>query len=283
VPQKMDREYVRRIREESQRFTTEQQALVQRLGEMVATLEADRGRLEARVQLMQEELLRRDRDQAELRHQVAEIVCENERLAGEYGAVERRSAELASLYVAAFRLHSTLDRGEVLTAIQEVIQSLIGCEEVIIFKREGDVLRPLTAFGVEPQPWDPVRIGAGAIGRAAGRARCWINPEPDAGPPSDATLTVCIPLVLDGRVTGAIALFQMLGHKLGLEPVDHELFELLSSHAATALYATELHESAARLVAQPDPARHDGGGNGDTQRQSDAGDAAPPTSTGLSA
>jgi hypothetical protein len=48
-------------------------------------------------------------------------------------------------------------------------------------------------------------------------------------------------------VTGAIAIYRLLPQKSGFEEVDRELFELLATHAATALYCTSLH---ARLQAQ---------------------------------
>ena len=46
--------------------------------------------------------------------------------------------------------------------------------------------------------------------------------------------------VLEGRVTGAITVFNLLGQKPGLEPVDLQLFDLLASHAATALHCTRV-------------------------------------------
>jgi hypothetical protein len=45
-------------------------------------------------------------------------------------------------------------------------------------------------------------------------------------------------LILDGEVTGAIAVFRLLGQKQGLEDIDLQLFDLLASHAATALYSS---------------------------------------------
>ena len=54
-------------------------------------------------------------------------------------------------------------------------------------------------------------------------------------------MTACLPLTLDGRVTGAIVLFSLLPHKPGLRELDFELFDLLGTHAATALYCTSLH------------------------------------------
>jgi GAF domain-containing protein len=50
-------------------------------------------------------------------------------------------------------------------------------------------------------------------------------------------------------VTGAIAIFRLLPQKVGLEEVDRELFELLATHAATALYCTQLHEQLAQAAA----------------------------------
>jgi hypothetical protein len=54
-------------------------------------------------------------------------------------------------------------------------------------------------------------------------------------------------LTLDGRVTGAIAIFKLLPQKAGIEDLDREIFELLATHAATALYCTGLH---AKLAAE---------------------------------
>jgi len=47
-------------------------------------------------------------------------------------------------------------------------------------------------------------------------------------------------------VTGAIVIFRLLTQKPGLEEVDHEIFDLLASQAATALYCTRLHARLAK-------------------------------------
>ena len=52
----------------------------------------------------------------------------------------------------------------------------------------------------------------------------------------------CIPLKLDGRITGLIVIHRLLRHKTALDALDHELFSLLGTHAATALYCTALHQ-----------------------------------------
>ena len=69
------------------------------------------------------------------------------------------------------------------------------------------------------------------------------------GEESTEGLVACIPLKLDNDVTGLIAIFSLLPHKPGLEALDHELFDLLATHAATALYCTSLHEGSAVVMA----------------------------------
>jgi len=65
-------------------------------------------------------------------------------------------------------------------------------------------------------------------------------------PPSEETwpassLTAVIPLKVEGKVTGVIAIFRLLPQKQALATVDRELFGLLGSHAAMALYCSGLH------------------------------------------
>ena len=53
-------------------------------------------------------------------------------------------------------------------------------------------------------------------------------------------LTACVPLVLDSNVIGAIAVFRLLDQKeKTLTPLDFELFDLLATHAASALYCSD--------------------------------------------
>src|SRR5439155_1741475 len=83
---------------------------------------------------------------------------------------------------------------------------------------------------------DGVRLNtrAGTAGRVAQQGETY------AGGDDDSDLVACIPLKLDGRVTGLIAIHRLLAHKASLEPLDHELFDLLATHAATALHCTSL-------------------------------------------
>jgi len=71
--------------------------------------------------------------------------------------------------------------------------------------------------------------------------------EPCRPLPAEVDLTACIPLKLGGDIVGGIVVFRLLGHKGELTRVDREVFELLATHAATALYCSGLHTQANAL------------------------------------
>ena len=110
-------------------------------------------------------------------------------------------------------------------------------------------LELVASFGFSPESCPSVRVGSGRIGRAVQTGEIFVAEPAGAseGVTLEERLTACIPLVLDGKVTGAIAIFRLLPQKAGIEDVDRELFDLLATHAATALYCTSVH---ARLMAE---------------------------------
>ena len=182
---------------------------------------------------------------AALEDKVASIETESLRFNERYAEIEKQNNDLANLYVASYRLHSTLDRQEVVSVIEEIIINLIGSEELAILERNPDSAWSVVgAVGMEPERLGQIVAGIeadrGVIGKAvAGVERFVVSGEnrDDLAAP-EVGLTACVPLVLDGEVTGVIAIFGLLVQKPGVEPIDLQLFDLLASHAATALYAS---------------------------------------------
>jgi GAF domain-containing protein len=88
-----------------------------------------------------------------------------------------------------------------------------------------------------------VTVGKGLIGRVAQTGEIYIAGEGSSehALPQEAGLTACVPLRLEDRVTGVIALFRLLPQKSGIADLDRELFDMLAVHAAVALYCTGLH------------------------------------------
>jgi hypothetical protein len=208
-------------------------------------LRAERDFLNERLAMFRDEADRQQGRQIELESHLREIEEANRRFSDEYLKVERQNSNLASLYVASYRLHGTVERDEVVLAIQEIVANLIGSEELAILEREpeGRELSLVASFGVDAAPLRHVVLGAGRIGRAAATGEIYVRGEEDGGGASaaESQVTACIPLTLAGNVTGVIAIFRLLSHKPALEAADHELFDLLASQAAVALYCTRLH------------------------------------------
>jgi hypothetical protein len=192
--------------------------------------------------MLRQELEQNKSEETRLKQHLAETQAENKRFFEQYAEVEQENSNLANLYVASYRLHGTLDRAQVLDVIQEIVINLVGSEEMGIFEMEedGSSLRLISSFGIDPGPLKRIPTGRGAIGASAQTGEVAIWPRAAASR-DQLGLTACVPLKLDGRVTGVIAIFGLLPQKPDLGPLDRELFDLLATHAATALYCTSLH------------------------------------------
>lgn len=240
------REYVRKAQEDGRRYAEHQAIAVHKLELLISSLEAARAKLQDEVATLRELLVRRDQQDSQLSQQMAEIIQDNRRLTGEYLEVERQHSCLANLFTAAIQLHDSLDRGQVLQAIQEIVIGLVGCEELVILAVDptGVELRPIAWFGVDGAAFRPVALGLGLIGRAAVSGQVSLRgcPENDpSGLVEEAAVTACVPLRVEGRVTGVLVLFRLLAHKARLEEADRELLELLADQAGAALYCAELN------------------------------------------
>jgi hypothetical protein len=165
----------------------------------------------------------------------AEMEQQSRKYSEEYVEVEKRNNTLLNLYVATYRLHGTIDRAEVVESIRDIVANLVGCEEQALFEMEDGRLRLVDFVGIDPDKWREVSLGQGPVGQAAQSGDIYVAEQPAT---DDVSPTACVPLKLNGEVTGAIALFRMLPQKPVLEESDTELFDLLVTHAATALYCT---------------------------------------------
>ena len=170
---------------------------------------------------------------------------EQRQLLERYIGLEEQNSALTTLYVACQRLHSTMDREEVLLTAREIITNLIGCEEYVLFDLTPDGwLTRVDSFGLPAELYERLPSGAGLIGRVIKTGEPYVADERDASHPAplETNLTACIPLKRNGAVTGAIALFRLLPQKFQLQELDRELFRLLETHLAIALYCTELQQ-----------------------------------------
>jgi hypothetical protein len=228
--------YVGRAAEETQRLLRELLVENERLQSLSRLLERDNVRLQEQLDSVAVELERSRREHESLRQQLSDIEVQSRSYAEQYTDIEQRNLNLANLYVASYQLHGTLDRQSVLDSIREIVVNLIGSEEMAVFELSEDEreLELATSFGIDESEWHRLALDT-PIGRQAMRGETLTGGDAGARP-----ITACVPLKLDGRVTGVIVLFSLLPHKPELQELDHELFDLLATHAATALYCTRL-------------------------------------------
>lgn len=243
-------DYARKVQEETDGYIRSILAQTQRLRTVAASLQAEQERLEQEVTRLRDELVRREDDGQQMRDLLEDVARENQDSLDRYHAVVAQNASLANLYVATYRLHGTVDQQEVLSAMQEVIANLIGCEEIAILEvGAGGELRPILTLGVEGR-FDQPLPQTGVLAEVVRSGRTIVL-EPGAGTQAstegpETGLSACVPLSVEGEVIALIALFQLLPQKFeGLTDLDKELLNLLATHGATALYCTQLHAARA--------------------------------------
>ena len=169
-------------------------------------------------------------------------------------AAEEQMANMASLYIAVNSLHAALDRTSVLASVQDVVTTLIGSEEMAIFETDPEHrrLKLLASQGIEPGRYQEVGLGEGLIGKAATTGEAVIRQDgSSAEAEGDEAITACIPMKIGRRVLGVIAIFRLLPHKGGLNSVDLDLLDLLSTHAAVALLFTRLYSEMDHPIGVP--------------------------------
>ncbi len=209
-----------------------------RVAELEATNVALRGQL-AGDRSLQTALRRID----QLEQEREELAAVSTRTFALCSAVEADLANMANLYIAADQLHSTLDLARVLTHISELLEQFVGSREHALYYLQdgGDALAPIASHGV------------GREGLPVVATRPVAEPPPGARAIEQAFLTgaplfdseiaacgvdrpvACVPLKLDGRTVGVIAVYRLLDQKEAFTANDRELFRMLGAHAATAI------------------------------------------------
>jgi GAF domain-containing protein len=171
---------------------------------------------------------------------------ENHQFARRYVEVEEENNNLANLYVASFQLHSTLDLSEVVKIVIEIVINLIGAEmfAVYMLDEKTNRLEAVASEGEAASAFPRVPLGSGIIGSSVESGETFCG-DP-AGSDDYAKPIVCIPLRVQDRPIGALAVYRLLQQKEGFSPLDHELFTLLAGHAATSIFSARLYSQSER-------------------------------------
>ena len=233
--------YVRRVQADTHKYVRDLLTENESLRVAVATLQVDKARLGEELLATKETVDRHRHEELKLERRLAEIAAENRRYSEEYVLVEQQNSALANLYVAGVRLHSSLERSEILAVIIDIIEFLVGCEQVAVFAVEDGRLRLTASKGLDEERWAEVALGEGPIGRTALTGQPYLPITPDT---DEHGLTACVPVKFRESVAFVITLFRLLPQKSGrLEPVDHDLLSLLAAQAGSSLAAASLFSS----------------------------------------
>jgi len=154
---------------------------------------------------------------------------------------EHQAGRLMNLYVATYQLHSTLEPGEVQDTIAEISINLLGAEQFVLLLREGEGSEcEIALMEGDPTSWNGLYSGDNYSGG---------DPMVDAtlddgvlrlGPTSDSESLAAVPLRVQEVIVGALVVLKLFDHKPMLKAEDRDLLELLSAHAASALFAARL-------------------------------------------
>jgi hypothetical protein len=195
--------------------------------------------------LVQDELAGLHEDRARLRIEVARLERHVSMLSTEVATADQKAGDLEKLLLAARRLDACADRAGVLAALQDILRAGLGCDDFVMLAldEEGRTLWPVLGIGANGAACGPLLVSDPLLSAALETGKCQI-----AGPRGSGDLTrreaiASVPLLSWPHTVGVLVLFALVAHRSTLRPVDIELLEFLSSHAATALQIADLRSA----------------------------------------
>jgi hypothetical protein len=202
-----------------------------------AAVEADQA-----ARLLIERIERLEAEKQELLSRCRDAERASSQFTSRFNQVEAEFENLANLFVASNQLYSSMSPRGVTRRIKEVLAQLVGAERYCMYLVSEDAARlvPVASEGIAGDQQVPVRVQGTLLGSVytSGRARIEEHTDPSKGTLNEPAAVV--PLAVDDRVVGVIAVFSTLPQKTRFVAVDFELFRLLGQHAAAALVSASL-------------------------------------------
>src|SRR5262245_50338800 len=207
----------------------------ERLRARLADLEADTARLRAHLASDEaiRELLRKidnlEQEKRDLLSRSAHMAAVTDRFTARYAEVEGELANLANLYVATSQLHGAHSVRSVLRNVKELLAQFVGAGGFAVYLAadDGAELVAIASEGVPTAEVARVPADQGSIGRAFASGEVVCSHRKDLSRVELSDPAAAVPLALDGRTVGVIAIFTLLPQKTELENVDAEMFKLL--------------------------------------------------------
>jgi len=228
----------------------------ERMLDRVAMLEAENANLRAQVAAdrsmrdLVQKIERLEAEKSELLSRTNRAEAITNQFTTRVQEVESEFSNLANLYVASNQLHSSLSPRGVTRRIKEVLAQLLGAERYSMYlaNEDGTELVPIASEGIGGNDLSPVPVAESRLGDVlrSGEAKVEEDGDPSRGDLNRPAAV--IPLLVDERVVGVIAIFSTLSQKTRFDAVDFELFRLLGQQAAAALVSASLFAQAERRL-----------------------------------
>ncbi len=177
----------------------------------------------------------------ELERRLATAESDVKELASRLVDSEHQGGRLMNLYVATYQLHATLDPAEVQATIAEIAINLLGARQFVLLLRreEGDGCEIALTEGLYESVASPYdgETYAGGDAMVDATLRDGVL---RLGPTGESPALAAVPMRVQNEIVGALVLLKLLDHKPILRAEDRDLLDLLSAHAASALFAARL-------------------------------------------
>jgi len=207
---------------------------------MAEELVKENERLRLRVIALEEQCRAAELELKGLRERTAEVSPRSAKVIEELRAIEEELNTLANLHTANWQLHLQLALSRVLDAIIEICVNLVGADKASVYMMDEvkRTLIPVRVYNIDEA--NLVSIDESDVSKAVKSGQIEVREQ---GEP-----VAIVPLSFEERVVGAVVIHTLLAQKSGLQTLDHELFELIKSQGATALYGAYLAGVSPRAV-----------------------------------
>lgn len=180
------------------------------------------------------------------KQQVEDLLEENTELQSRLLELEELNGSMMSMYVSSYQLHATLDMGEVVRVIEEIIVNFIGASAYAVLLSDEDgtyhvagernLHGRLPREGIQPK---------GVLAEVIGSQSAYVHTAARA---AREGILAAVPLTLGQSCVGAVLIYELLSQKERLLKNDMELLSLLGGHAASALVSARLYARADRKL-----------------------------------
>jgi GAF domain-containing protein len=194
---------------------------------------------------LQVELVEVHEDRARLRGELARLERHVSVLSNEVASADQKLDDVQKLLLAARRLESCADRGAVLAALRDILVAVIGADDFVVLAldEEGRTLWPILGVGPNGAGCGPLLVSDPLATRALETGRCQISGPRGPGELPRGEPLASVPLMSWPHTVGVLVVFGLVAQRSTLRPVDAELLEFLSTHAATAIQLADLRSS----------------------------------------